>query len=159
MDYHHYSKSQLIDMLVKLKWDFEHFQAMFDSPIEPCNGKASIWSNQYTLFQLFVNDDRKSLVLIDMSYQVCFINGTATKLLSIHTPEMVYGHKIFDFIFREDALKLKELIDRTYLNGKKESSVSVHLKTHDEGHRKVKVSALRVKFNDQMAVQLRLKTA
>lgn len=159
MDYNHYTKSQLIDMLVKLKWDFEHLQKTFDRPIEPYDDRASGWSNQYTLFQSFVNDNRKCLVLIDMSYQVCYINGAATKMLRIGTPESVYGHNIFDLLNREDALKLKEMIDRTYLSGKKEKPAGVHLKTKDGRDREVKVSALRVKFNDQTAVQLRLKTA
>jgi transcriptional regulator with PAS, ATPase and Fis domain len=159
MDYHRYTKSQLIEMLVKLKWDFEHLQAMFDRPNDPCKGWDSGWSNQYTLFQSFVNDNRKCLVLIDMSYQVCYINGAATKLLRIRTPETVYGHNIFDLIDRKDALKLKEMIDRTYLSGEEEKLASVHLKTNDGRHGMVKMSALRVKFNDQTAVRLRLKTA
>jgi PAS domain-containing protein len=146
-------------MLVELKWDFEHLQAMFDSPIEPRKGRGSGWSNQYSLFQPFVNDNRKCLVLIDMSYQVCFINGAATKLLRIRTPESVYGRNIFDLIKREDAHTLKAMIDRTYLSGRKEKPACVHLKTHAGRHCTIKVSALRVKFNDQTAVRLRLKSA
>jgi PAS domain-containing protein len=159
MDYNHYTKSQLIDMLIKLKWDFENLQAMFDIPNEPSKGGGSGWPNQYALFQVFVNDNRKCLVLVDISYQVCFINDASAKLLRIRTPEAVYGRNIFDLVRREDAPKLKEVIDRTYLSGKKEKPASLHLKTHDGRHRKVQASALRVKFNDQTAVRLRLKTA
>jgi PAS domain S-box-containing protein len=159
MDYNHYTKSQLIDMLVKLKWDFENLQAMFDIPNEPSKGRGPGWPNPYALFPVFMNDNRKCLVLVDISYQICYINGAAAKLLRIRTPEAVYGRNIFDLIKREDALKLKEVIDRTYLNGKKDKLASLHLKTDDGRHRKVQVSALRVRFNDQTAVRLRLKTA
>lgn len=159
MDYNHYTKSQLIDMLVKLKWDFENLQAMFDIPNEPSKDGSPGWPNQYALFQVFVDDDRKCLVLVDISYQVCYINGAAAKLLRVRTPEAVYGRNIFDLIRREDAPRLKEVIDRTYLSGKKEKPVRLNLKTHDGKPRKVQLSALRVKFNDQTAVRLRLKTA
>jgi PAS domain S-box-containing protein len=159
MDYNRYTKSQLIDMLVKLKWDFEHLQAVFDSPNEACKGWGHGRPNPYALFQVFVNDNRKCLLLIDISYQVCYINGAAARLLRIHTPEAACGRNIFDLIKREDALKLKEVIDRTYLSGKKEKPASLHLKTDDGRHCKVKVSALRVRFNDQTAVRLRLKAA
>jgi transcriptional regulator with PAS, ATPase and Fis domain len=159
MDYNHYTKSQLIDMLVKLKWDFDNLQAMFDSPNELTKGGTPSGSNPYALFQVFVNDHRKCLVLIDISYQVCYINGNAAKLLRLRTPEALYGRNIFDLIKREDALKLKEVIDRTYLYDNKEKLASLNLATNDGIPCKVKVSALRVRFNDQTTVQLRLKTA
>ncbi|MEJ2642979.1 MAG: PAS domain-containing protein [Desulfosarcinaceae bacterium] len=159
MDYHHYTKSQLIDMLVKLKWEFDNLQAVFDSPTDPRRGWGSSGVNPYALFPVFVNDSRKCLVLIDISYQVCYINGAAAKLLRLCTPEAVYGRNIFDLLKCEDAFKLKEVIDRAYLSGNKAKPVSLDLKTDDGRNRKVKVSALRVKFNDQTAVRLRLKTA
>ena len=93
MNYDRYSKAQLIDMLVELKWDFEHLQTMFEKHPHSYEGRNTGWFNHYVLFQSFVNDTRKCLVLIDTSYQVCYINHSAKKLLHIRSLETTHSRK------------------------------------------------------------------
>ena len=159
MNYDRYSKAQLIDMLVELKWDFEHLQTMFEKHPHSCEGRNTGWSNHYVLFQSFVNDTQKCLVLIDTSYQVCYINHSAKKLLRIRSLETTHSRKIFDFMKHADALKLKEMIDRAYLRGNKQNCRGLQFITPNDKHLKIDASATRVRFKDQTAVQLMLKTA
>jgi len=115
MDYSHYTKSELIDMLVELKWDLEHLQATGGCTAEPGG-----WSSHYALFPQFINDQSKNLVLVNTSYRICYVNESALNLLGIRKPEIIRDRNIFDFIGRPAAQKLKNLIDQTYFSGKKE---------------------------------------
>ena len=156
MDYSHYTKSQLIDMLVELKWDFEQLRTATDVPDLSGSGRNASWANRYALFQPFVNDEKKCLLLIDTSYRICFINNTAIKLLGLCIPDVAGDRNIFDFVSRHAGRKLKALIDQTYFSGKKEKYAG--LAFHLSGSRQISlnVTALRVRYSDQIAIRLSL---
>jgi hypothetical protein len=159
LDYDHYTKQELIDMLASLEREFDNLKAAMESLPKAADLRATNREDPYALFEPFTDDPENCLVLVNMAYHICYLNSPGTELLQIGNPEAFYERNIFDLLKLKHALKLKEVIDRTYVSGKDGKLKDLRLIKPSGGTVKVKVRTRRVRYDDSPAVQLKLKPA
>jgi len=157
MDYSRYNREKLVEMLIALEKDYTNIKSAFDDQSALLQSLSGSHEHSHELFKAFVDENRDSLVLIDTAYEISYVNRSAADLLQLKSPEDLTGRKVFSLMRFKDALKLKDMVDQSYLNGKKEKLKGLKIINPDRRTVKVKVTALRVRFNDQPAVRLKLK--
>lgn len=143
-------KSQLLEQFTMLERDFEELQGRF----RECRDRYAL---NYDLFKSFVDDNAQKILLLDAGYTLRYVNGTAADALGVADEEALAGRRIFDFIPYKDALKLKEQIDRAFLNGDKEKIKDIPFQSPDGPLTRQKMKITRVRFQDKPSVKIVLK--
>lgn len=143
-------KAQLLDQFTMLERDFEEIQSRF----RDCRDRYAV---SYELFRSFVDDNDRKILLLDAGYHLRYVNRTAAEALGIADENAVIGRRVFDFIPYEDALKLKERIDKAFLNGDKEKIKDIRFQSPEGTVSRVKMKIGRVRFRDKPSVQIVLK--
>lgn len=143
-------KSQLLDQFAMLERDFEELQERF----RECRDRYAL---NYDLFKSFVDDNEQKTLLLDAGYTLRYINRTAADALGVADEGTLAGRRIFDFIPYKDALKLKDRIDRAFLNGDKEKIKDVRFQSPDGPVTRLKMKIARVRFQDKPSVKIVLK--
>lgn len=143
-------KSQLLDQFTFLEKDFEELQNRF----RDCQSRYAL---NYDLFKSFVDDNEQKILLLDSGYTFRYINQTAAETLGISDETALTGRRIFDFIPYQESLKLKERIDRAFLNGDKEKIKDIRFQGPDGTLSRLKMKITRVRFQDKPSVKIVLK--
>jgi PAS domain S-box-containing protein len=143
-------KAQLLDQFVLLERDFEELQTRF----RECESRYAL---NYDLFKSFVDDNEQKILLLDSGYNFRYINRTAADALGIPDETALTGRRIFDFVPFQESLKLKERIDRAFLNGDKEKIKDIRFQGPDGTVSRLKMKITRVRFQDKPSVKIALK--
>jgi PAS domain S-box-containing protein len=143
-------KAQLLDQFSLLERDFEELQTRF----RECRDRYAL---NYDLFKSFVDDNERKILLLDSGYNFRYINQTAAEALGISDEAALTGRRIFDFIPYQESLKLKERIDRAFLNGDKEKIKDIRFQGPDGTVSRLKMKIARVRFQDKPSVKIVLK--
>jgi PAS domain S-box-containing protein len=143
-------KSQLLDQFTLLERDFEELQNRF----RDCQSRYAL---NYDLFKSFVDDNEQKIMLLDSGYTFRYINQTAAETLGISDETALTGRRIFDFIPYQESLKLKERIDRAFLNGDKEKIKDIRFQGPDGTVTRLKMKIARVRFQNKPSVKIVLK--
>lgn len=117
----------------------------------------SRYRSHYELFRSFVDDDRKRILLLDTAYEVVYINRAARPILGLGADEKVDGKRFFDFMPFQDAIKVKEKIDRAFLEGETEKIKHVRLHGADGNVSEFKLKMSRVRHRDRPSVKIVVK--
>lgn len=143
-------KAQLLEQFTMLERDYESLQDRF----RDCRDR---YAANYALFKSFVDDNERKILLLDAGYNLRYVNRTAADSLGISDESAVTGRRIFDFVPYNDALKLKERIDKAFLNGGKEKIKDVRFQSPEGTVSRIKMKIARVRFQDKPSVQIVLK--
>jgi PAS domain-containing protein len=111
----------------------------------------------YELFKSFVDRDDQEVVLIDAAYTIRYVNRSAASALRLPDPYIIVGRRIFDFFAYKDALKLKDKIDKAFLNGEKEKIKGVAFQNLKGAFFELKIKMTRVRYQDKPSIKLVLK--
>ncbi len=109
----------------------------------------------YELFKSFVDDDSQKVMLLDASYAIRYINRSAREWMHISDEQERIGQRLFDFMEYTDALKLKEKIDKAFLNDSEEKVKKLHIRLGENGSPvKAKMKVSRVRYRDKPSVKI-----
>ncbi len=113
---------------------------------------------EYALFKSFVENASQRILLIDTAYSVQYANSAALELIGLSDDGPILKQRLFNFLGFKDTLKLKEKIDRTFLQGDKEKVKDIRFYPPD-GNRSVKLKfkMYRVRYRDKPSIKLELK--
>ena len=158
MNYHQYTKAELAHMLSSLEKEYQKLQVSLEAQTTKLQGIEASCECRYELFKPFIDDGRSPRMLIDTAYRISYINDNAVELMGADIRDSACGRNIFDLSKKiGEALKLKNTIDKAFMQGEEET---VHIRTicmMDDDHIPVRVSATRVRYNDHPAVCLQLQ--
>ncbi|WP_373500098.1 PAS domain S-box protein [Desulfococcus sp.] len=112
---------------------------------------------QYELFRSFVDDDLKKILLIDTAYTIVYINRAVRPVLGIADTDPVSGRRFFDFMTFKDAIKVKEKIDKAFLEGETEKVKNVKFRCEDGMVREFKLKMSRVRYQERPSVKIVFK--
>ena len=122
--------------------------------LEACESR---YRSHYELFRSFVDDDRKKILLLDTAYAVIYVNRSARPVLGIGEDENIAGKRFFDFMAFKDAIKVKEKIDKAFLEGGTEKIKKIRFQCEDGGVREFKLKMNRVRYQDRPSVKIIIK--
>lgn len=111
----------------------------------------------HELFRSFVDDDLKKILLLDAAYAIVYVNRAARPVLGIPEGEAIAGRRFFDFMGFKEAVKVKEKIDKAFLEGETEKVKNVKLRCDDGAVREVKLKISRVRHRDRPSVRIVVK--
>lgn len=111
----------------------------------------------HDLFRSFVDDDLKKILLLDAAYTIVYVNRAARPVLGIAEGEAIAGRRFFDFMGFKDAVKVKEKIDKAFLEGETEKAKNVKFRCSDGTDREVKLKMSRVRYRDRPSIRIVVK--
>ncbi len=145
-----HDKVNLIEQFTILEEDFQELQ----NRLRSCEER---YQTTHELFKLFVDNQKQKIMLLDSGYTFQFINAGALETLGLSDSDGLLNRKIFDFIAYDDALKLKDKIDKAFLRGDREKVKDIKFQRDNGNSVKLKMKIVRVRFEDKPSVKLMLK--
>jgi PAS domain S-box-containing protein len=108
----------------------------------------------YEIFKSFVEEDEHPTGLIDRSYTIRYANGAALQSLGISDASEILDQKLFDFFSFEDALKLKEKIDKVFVEGGTEKIKKMTFQNPGGNPSKLKMKLIRVRYRNHPSIKM-----
>ncbi|MFZ3046187.1 MAG: PAS domain-containing protein [Desulfatirhabdiaceae bacterium] len=111
----------------------------------------------HELFKSFVDSDTRKVILIDVTYAVCYINRSAATHLQLPEPNVIVGRRLFDFFEYQDALKLKKKIDKAFFSGEKEKIREIAFRNLKNREIKIDMKLMRVRYQEKPSIRITIK--